>query len=419
MMNGVFLRVFVLLIGILSGYSHLYAEGKNDLKPIAFYNINEDFKSFKEKESIVGDVNHTSLKFIDMNNDNLLDIVNITEHKENFSISVNMNNSAGFDTNRLVIKDKETRDTTALWQTDIIDMNNDGLPDIVQTSIGNNGHHVIVRLNSKSGFETPREWFSDRDKRLKYFKITFIDMNNDGLLDMLQVYRYKCGHRVYVRRNTGHNFSEQEEWLNDSDFRYLSDTWTMNIVDVNADGLPDIVNKSIGEEGHQVYVRLNNGSKLEDEKLWYTKNRSDLQYWDIEFIDINGDKLRDMVQTYVHSEGHIFYVAYNTDNSFKKSEALLYDLNERYKSKSWTMNLVDINADGFVDVVNTSIDKSGYKVYRRINHGKELGQEKFWFSDMRSDLENWKVQFVDLTNNKLKDIIQSSVKSPNLQVSSF
>jgi hypothetical protein len=419
MMNGVFLRVFVLLIGILLGYSHLQAEVKSDLKPIAFYNINEDFKSFKEKELIAGDVNHTSLKFIDMNNDNLLDIVKIIEDKENFSISVQINNGTGFNVDKLLIKNKETRDTTALWQTDIIDMNNDSLPDIVQTSTGNSGHHVVVRLNSKSGFETPKEWFANSDKRLKYFKITFIDMNNDGLLDMLQVYRYKCGHRIYVRRNTGHNFSEKEEWLNDSDFRYLSDTWTMDIVDINADGLPDIVNKSIGEEGHQVYVRLNNGSKLEDEKLWYSKSRSDLQYWDILFIDINGDRLLDMVQKYEHSAGHMLYVAYNMGDTFKKAEALLYDLDERYKSKAWTMDLVDINGDGFVDVVNSSIDRSGYKVYRRINHGKELGQEKFWFSDMRSDLENWKIKFLDLTHSKLKDIIQNSVKTPNLEVSSF
>jgi len=405
-MYQIIFRISLFFIALLLESSQLLAIEPSHIKPIAFYNINKDFKSFISRGVIKGDTNDSNIKFADINNDHLPDALIMTHHKEKYTIALQYNTGKGFREKHLIVDENNTRYISGQWHTDIIDINNDHLPDIVQTYIGENGHLVLVRRNTGSGFEAEKIWFQDKDSKLKYFQISFIDMDNDGLLDMLQIYRYKCGHRLYVRHNTGKNFGEQKEWLNDSRFRYLSDTWSMDIVDVNADGLPDVINKSIGDDGHHVYVMLNNGSKLQTEKLWYKDKHSNLQYWKILFIDMNGDGWLDMVQVYAHQEGHMISIGYNSVNRFLKTKAFLYDQNERYQTGTWYLDLVDIDGDGLVDVVNTSIDKGGYQVYRRSNHGKELGSEKLWFSDMQSDLEDWKILFIDLTHNKIKDIIQ-------------
>jgi YD repeat-containing protein len=191
--------------------------------------------------------------------------------------------------------------------SDVIDMNGDGRPDRVV--YGNPGWRVY--LNTGSGFEdnyrawpAPANYLSYwiRQSALVTNEITVrvadvVDMNGDGLPDRV----VSDGANWFVFFNNGSGFDQEGVvWASSPFFihSHFSDEdgdWantTSKLIDMNGDGLPDLV--AIGNSGFGPWtIYMNTGSGFSDGVVW--PNSGDYNPM-VDAFDINGDGLPDRVQ---------------------------------------------------------------------------------------------------------------------------
>ncbi|WP_342617559.1 FG-GAP-like repeat-containing protein [Rhodoferax sp. GW822-FHT02A01] len=138
----------------------------------------------------------------------------------------------------------------------LVDVNGDGLPDIV--SFTPDG--VMVSINTGAGFAAPALWlggqfslsqgYADNDVAPRYL----IDVNGDGLPDIVGF----SATGVVVSTNNGAGFNQPVPWV--GNFGTSAGNWVNNtvnprfVVDLNGDGLPDV----IGFDGTNVVAATNN-----------------------------------------------------------------------------------------------------------------------------------------------------------------
>ena len=219
-------------------------------------------------------------------------------------------------------------------QTDVVDMNGDGLPDQVQYDKTSPYDTWSVFRNTGSGFEgTSIPWLNKSARNLTEGNLIqntgvtsdLFDMNGDGLLDRVRTnnscsYPYdNCPWSVYLNNGTGFDASPIS-WPNPSawgpaagNYIQCSDTKGLvaGVIDMNGDGLPDRVVYSRS----CVYpytncpwkVYFNNGNGFDPGVDWsnpspwqdstrgnYIRNTDSYGVF-TDVIDINGDGLPDRV----------------------------------------------------------------------------------------------------------------------------
>lgn len=181
----------------------------------------------------------------------------------------------------------------------LVDVNGDGLQDIV--GFADSG--VYVALNNRSGFASPSYWLSGQFGTSQGWSDNntlprqLVDVNGDGLPDVVGF----NATGVQVALNTGSGFSAPTAWLN-AQFG-TGQGWTDNnvmprqLVDVNGDGRPDIV----GFNASGVQVALNTGSGFAAPTSWIQNQFGKDQGWTNntinprQLVDIDGDGLPDIV----------------------------------------------------------------------------------------------------------------------------
>ncbi len=153
----------------------------------------------------------------------------------------------------------------------IADINGDGLPDLLRAFAGTN---PVVFLNTGSGWAqatstwTPPTAFSDMS--FVDLGVRLADVNGDGLPDILKSYStYDGNHVTYqvsqVFLNTGSGWTLAQNWsvpLSFVDYTVNTGDNSVQLADVNGDGLPDMV-KAFGDWGFGVIIAsvyLNTGS---------------------------------------------------------------------------------------------------------------------------------------------------------------
>jgi len=262
---------------------------------------------------------------------------------------------------------------------------------------------------------------------------TLIDMNKDGLPDLVySKYAASTGHMgisqpvydIFVRYNTGQRFSDNEVKLLDNNKAYF--TWeslfyaleigiSANLADLNADGLPDLIyhkprewiswGPNIRYAATDWTVRLNTGNGFSDEeKTWLSSDKAYMKYTLANFgggreyvfeginlfnngvlADMNQDGLLDLVysdnsgENYIGNMGGIVVsapiydikVRFNTGSKFSDEAVTYYDhapvysyqvsggSSARYaamSAKAGGVNgtIADINADGLPDFIFSS-----------------------------------------------------------------
>jgi FG-GAP-like repeat len=245
----------------------------------------------------------------------------------------------------------------------VIDVNGDGLPDIV----GFAGSDVYVALNTGSGFTGPQVWLhcsftatcggwpnnTDYPRRV-------VDVNGDGLPDIVGF----GGDNVWVSLNTGSGFSGPQSWLYCS-FTLTCGGWPSDanayprqFIDVNGDGLPDIV----GFSGAAVYVSLNTGSGFTGPQDWLdcsytvacpTSGFTGDYVYPRYVVDVNGDGLPDIVGF----GGSVVYISLNSGTNFVPGQQIALNCSFTVTCAGWTDNntyprfIQDVNGDGLPDVI--------------------------------------------------------------------
>ncbi|MBH5403168.1 hypothetical protein HZZ13_36045 [Bradyrhizobium sp. CNPSo 4010] len=264
----------------------------------------------------------------------------------------------------------------------LVDVNGDGLPDVV--AFGGGG--TYVSLNTGTSFGPMQQWIAQYGYDLGWgdnntHPRMLVDVNGDGLPDVVAF----GGGGTYVSLNTGTSFGPMQQWI--AQYGYDlgwgdNNTHPRMLSDVNGDGLPDVV--AFGGGG--TYVSLNTGTSFGPMQQWIAQYGYDLGWGDNNthprmLADVNADGLPDVVAF----GGGGTYVSLNTGTSFGPMQSWIagygYD-------QGWGNNKIhprmpaDVNGDGLPDVVAFG----GGGVYVSLNTGTSFGPMQQWVAQFGSDL---------------------------------
>jgi hypothetical protein len=219
------------------------------------------------------------------------------------------------------------------------DMNGDGHMDLIT---GSAGHPIRLYLNN--GTESPYSGVTGQDITSDNFMVSDLalaDLNYDGHLDIVAG-NYGVKNRIYLNNGTSNPFNG----ISGSDVNdYTSNTESIEIVDINNDGFPDLVE---GNEGHENYLYINNGTAdpFNDVTPVAITSDSDLTQ-DIAAGDVNNDGYMDIVVANEASTNKL-YLNNGTDDPFNGVTAKNIT-SDSHDTES--IVLKDMNGDGYLDVV--------------------------------------------------------------------
>ena len=221
---------------------------------------------------------------------------------------------------------RDAEDSSGDVRQAFFDMNGDGLPDLVKVNESGNkftnkyGNGWVVWFNTGSSFNG-NEWFwhdpigasykgyitdvhIDEDHDRMPIKVTYEDMNGDGLPDMVDARDNDGEWKVYL--NDGSQFLSSEIWHAGAEYirntKKESGDLKDNLMDINGDGLPDRV---YGENGNMWWVMFNTGRGFLTAQQWPTNANLPEKYLrDVkesgevhrDVQDINGDGSPDLIR---------------------------------------------------------------------------------------------------------------------------
>jgi YD repeat-containing protein len=310
----------------------------------------------------------SDMRLIDVNGDGLPDIVKSYQNGGNDTWKVLLNTGSGWSTTWQTWINNASADVH-LDEADmqLIDVNGDGLPDIVKTTYSGSNDTWKVLLNTGSGWSTSwQTWINNAsvDTRLDQANVRLIDVNGDGLPDIVKSTQNGGNDTWIVYKNTGSSWNTTAEtWINNASVDVHLDEIGQNnlpdysIIDVNGDGLPDII-KTVQNGGNDTWkVLINTGSGWSTTWQTWINNASVDVHLDENYstmADVNGDGLPDIIKTVQNGGNDTWEVLYNLGNSWSTTWQTW--LNNAPIDANLQMNdvrVADVNGDGLPDIIKT------------------------------------------------------------------
>ena len=302
----------------------------------------------------------------DVNGDGLTDFVNAFDDGGLTSIDVHLNTGSGYQLQRWETKAGGFSGTQKWF---VVDMNGDGLPDLVNVFNDGGSASVDVHLNTGSGFQMQR-WETKVGGFWDTQKWFVVDMNGDGRPDLVNVFNDGGSTSIDVHLNTGSGFQTQR-W--ETKVGGFWDKQKMFMADVNGDGLPDLVNVFNDGGSTSIDVHLNTGTGFRMQR-WETKAGG---FWDTQKIfmaDVNGDGLPDLVNVFDDGGSASIDVHLNTGSGFQM---------QRWETKAggfWDKQkwfVSDVNGDGRADLVNVFDDGGSASIDVHLSSGTSFQGQRW------------------------------------------
>ena len=262
---------------------------------------------------------------------------------------------------------------------DVSDINGDGLPDWVESHRDQSGDHQNIWLNTGSGWSALGSGdpynlpvpLVDYSSFIAGEQVSeLVDINADGLPDLVQAYRPANGvETLNTWLNTGSAWSLDTAYTLPAVSYYFQDNGTPlfhgRFADLNADGLPDLVHSYQAVSGaliKQFWRNTGTGwlaehaSALPEVLIDHFVHAAGEPISDL--IDLNGDGLLDQIRATEHFDGSTTRLAWlNTgagfvaDSAYVPPEALIViDANYNVNARG---SMLDLNSDGLVDFVRS------------------------------------------------------------------
>jgi len=338
-------------------------------------------------------------RIIDVNGDGLVDFIwsRDADNAGNMEQGAYLNTGSGWlndSSGQFIPPYALARHDGKDWVADLVDLNSDGLVDMVYRHEGTTSVTSGVNLGSPNGWGphtlsyVPPINISNLDR--KPSSTRWVDINGDGLIDLMS----KNG--IYLQQHNGGNrweTSPSSEYIfpvspttSVSNDGYTNWTWYLDdatrelveggrLIDLNGDGLLDIIRRySNGDDPvNDAYLNTGNGwvsaEHYTSPVLIATMHSTlgDLTGHAVKFIDLNGDGLLDI---FYHT--HILHIydkttqewieypdrkrAYlNTGSGWSRNDSYAppYDL-VLINSENAGTRLVDIDADGKPEILHSA-----------------------------------------------------------------
>lgn len=284
-------------------------------------NVNKG--SFSEEKPISPRHGSAYLMVADLNDDGLGDLAEFSS-ANGFRISVGLNAGSTFEyQDDWVI-------TGAINDFDFLDINNDGIKDIIAAS----RHRLYYFPVSKKGKIS--DAIPIAQNKFFFTKILLTDMNNDGLLDVFWRDRRTRINRVGWYKNLGMGrFEPQEVQL------VNTNVVEADVIDFDGDNDMDIVTYEIGGKLRGFYVYLNENGAFNTSPVTVTESDKFKQLF---VFDANLDGKQDIIDLSKPCECY----SYSKD---KKIETFKVPFLEKCYGFYRNLLMVDIDGDNSKDVV--------------------------------------------------------------------
>lgn len=260
-----------------------------------------------------------------------------------------------------------TVNTLTKYGTLVADVNDDGLPDVMESwrSSGNNQWYKGTYLNDGDGTWTqdtnltpPIEFANNSPITEKGVRAA--DINADGLADIIQSYSGLSN--VYINQGTSW-YLDNTNWVPPCTFvSYTYGDVGCRLVDINGDDLPDFISAvgdSTGNAPITTSVYLNTGNGWSSSSSWSIP--VDLRFGAM-LVDYNGDGLVDILKGYKNPDANpAVYIqeAYknNGDKTWSSDSAYTPPVYFAVQTSGSSLpvgtgiQIADINGDGLVDIL--------------------------------------------------------------------
>ena len=307
--------------------------------------------------------------FLDVNGDALPDIIESYTASPSDLKKVFLNNGDGTWTNNtglqppILFRKNEIRggshDDTWDQGVRVVDVNGDLLPDIIKAEDNGNGNGGFdAYINTGSGWTQNSTWHPtvtfNGDNNIDSWGSHAIDLNSDGLTDIIRKKNSFFGSQI----NSGTAFGTESSTAWDPGASEIVGP-KAQFVDVNNDGLPDIVymvwNVGTGATDKTTYINKGDGNWTTDSAYnppVDTVTPSDADAG-VRFFDVNGDGLVDLVPDYSYmTAGRNTHL--NTGSGWTSASAWNVPSDVNVEFDTGPVNIVDVNTDGTLDFFYTS-----------------------------------------------------------------
>jgi YD repeat-containing protein len=318
----------------------------------------------------------------------------------------------------------------------LIDLDADGLLDILyrrdKTISGN------IQIESGAFKNTGNGWVSKNfeglippeplsSDKISYNPAEFADVDGDGYIDLLYSYRDRSGN---LSRNFYHNEEQKgaRKWVKIESSGFVppkdipfSDELTadlgVRLADVNGDGRVDIISGMLPPKGYQgnsgkienckndqngkeicelnrnffkVNAYLNDGKKWEINTSYappipfvYQKDFGKNDNLNVQILDIDGDRLPDLVASFKHpydETKEIHEIWRNTGSGWSQLKNLQSPilLDEENRDRKLQINWLDINGDGLTDLLTSKRNGNNNESATWLATGNGFVQSSKW-----------------------------------------
>ncbi len=298
----------------------------------------------------------------------------------------------------------------------LIDVTGDGLSDIVQ-SLGTGGTNATWRVLINQGDSWASTWsiwvnnadMADARLARNENDVRVLDVDGDGLADIVKSDAPHDGWSTYkVWKNTGNSWNTTyETWMSNALIDASFTDPGVDLYDVTGDNLPDIV-KSRSSSGSTWTVYKNTGSSWSTTgETWLNNGSIDvmLGYANVAMFDANGDGLQDIVKTSSSSRWQIWF---NTGNSWNNSlvEWLPTDSGIDAHLDKIQATVSDVNGDNLPDIVK-SIPGEPWRVLLNKGNTWPTTWENWTPTYLDVNVEGNNARLADVTGDGLPDIVKT------------
>jgi len=292
------------------------------------------------------------------------------------------------------------------------DVNGDGRVDIVRgySAAGVDVNEVYINNATTTGWTKDTSWSlpayfsnggSDAGSRLA-------DVNGDGFVDIVKANEQDAAKYVYINNATTSGWTLDSSWVFPEYFTNNVSDFGVRIVDVNGDGLVDVVYSTAIDPGtNKVYINHGHGWTLDANfsAPSYFSSDNGHDYGTV-VVDVNGDGLNDVVEGYYHSTTTVRTFLNNGSGWTEASDD--WDAPELFTSsfKDQGTRIVDVNGDGLPDIVRSqNYTSTPNKVYINTGNGWSLDEGWNLPGYMLWGLVDNGARLVDIDGNGVADFV--------------